>query len=349
MTLNVTILHPHYILQVSDRRLTSIRAGQVISAVDDANKAVILCCADAVLTITYTGLGQFLGRGVDDWLVDALQESGAAELSGDSAVEMLRERANAWFKDIGRVWSGLHVFTIAGWQAGSPPQRRLWFLASEEGATDFEVLACPITKDYATGLIVTGYKEALTDRQRGTIFECMHLGGDYKAVETTTVRAIQSAAQSAELKVVGQDCMAVGILPNRATVARYHPSSGAAMYFGPNVVWYHGGRNWAVKDMHALPSGEYALAVGGDAGTRIVVGLGPGEVDESKKLETHTSMANIRMMEARHRNDPIGHSDIFGIVRVGGALGTPRSGTDPASRWKSRHKRRARLKRPGNH
>ncbi len=97
MTLNVTLLHPKFVLQASDRRLTALYEDGRTELFDNANKAVVPSTSDAVLTITFTGLGRIGKRYVDDWLTDMLQEAGAAELIAEEALEVIRTQASAWF------------------------------------------------------------------------------------------------------------------------------------------------------------------------------------------------------------------------------------------------------------
>jgi hypothetical protein len=105
MTLNVSLLADGYVVQASDRRLTRINHRNQIELVEDnANKAIVLCCADGQVAITYTGLGSCRGTRVDEWVVDTPQDHGLCELPLETAVHQFSEIATNWFASFRTVW-----------------------------------------------------------------------------------------------------------------------------------------------------------------------------------------------------------------------------------------------------
>jgi len=88
MTLNITAVSKAYVLQVSDRRLTVVQPDDTITIdTDYANKAVVVSCSDALLAITFTGLGRLGTQGIDRWLVDVIEQNGLCELALSAAGE----------------------------------------------------------------------------------------------------------------------------------------------------------------------------------------------------------------------------------------------------------------------
>jgi hypothetical protein len=76
VTLIITAMSPHRIVQVSDRRLT-LPGGKLYD--DEANKAITVNCDDAYFSVAYTGLARLRDRDsrtwvrTDKWAADTLQ------------------------------------------------------------------------------------------------------------------------------------------------------------------------------------------------------------------------------------------------------------------------------------
>ena len=171
MTLNLTWVGRDCIVQASDRRFTWITPSGAVEIVDDdANKAVILSCSDALLTVTFTGLGALLpGTRVDEWLVEILQNQGACELEASDAVAILAQSATDWFRSFRSSWSGEHTFAVAGWQQDLKTQQyrsRVWCVTNAESPAHSTFA---VTPQPASGCIVTGYLPAFTRPERRRI------------------------------------------------------------------------------------------------------------------------------------------------------------------------------------
>src|SRR5262249_52313421 len=71
MTLCVRIATPRMTIHVSDRRVTWIRDGRMVSADDNRNKAIVYWCGSGRFLISYCGLATLEGRATDDWITHA--------------------------------------------------------------------------------------------------------------------------------------------------------------------------------------------------------------------------------------------------------------------------------------
>ena len=72
MTLHISLVPGHFVLQVSDR-LVSVRRGTRVEPFDQAaNKTVIFFARDALVTIGYTGVAYLDGRPTDQWIAEKL-------------------------------------------------------------------------------------------------------------------------------------------------------------------------------------------------------------------------------------------------------------------------------------
>ena len=123
MTLSITVTTLRYVCQVSDRRLRCVRRdGTTELYTDHANKATLLQCKDAIVAITYHGIGEDHtdGTRTDTWLVKALQKSNPTKNSVKRVLEELGEQASAWMDNLrnrscGPTEAFRHTFVAAGW------------------------------------------------------------------------------------------------------------------------------------------------------------------------------------------------------------------------------------------
>lgn len=91
MTLILTIANKSQVIQISDRRLTSL--GSVVS--DQANKATVFECLDGRFAVGFTGLARSGGFSLEDWLIDGLGRAAPPdyrirEIAERLAVELTR-------------------------------------------------------------------------------------------------------------------------------------------------------------------------------------------------------------------------------------------------------------------
>jgi hypothetical protein len=111
MTLVLTAATPKRVMQVSDRRMTSVDRRGDVTYNDVENKAVLYCGS---ATIAYTGLGDIQGQATDYWVVQELVSAGSVR----EAVEILQIRATEEFARLPASvprWARKHSFVVAGW------------------------------------------------------------------------------------------------------------------------------------------------------------------------------------------------------------------------------------------
>ena len=113
MTLILSFLTQEYVVQVSDRRLTDARTGQLVE--DDSNKAVLFC---GRMAFGYTGLAQLEGVATDLWLTKVLSAPECKSLS--DAGRTIQLRATDSFRHI-HLTGNLkrHAFVGVGWTRSS--------------------------------------------------------------------------------------------------------------------------------------------------------------------------------------------------------------------------------------
>ena len=106
--------------------------------------------------------------------------------------------------------------------------------------------------------------------------------------------------------------MCLTLAPGGIASARYYPESQSSHNFGPHVVWYAGGRNYAVKGVKALPLGKYNVMFGGGAAKLIVRSgqLSPSAEDAQK----FNTLFGFRYTNAKHRTDPVADNPIISIL-----------------------------------
>ena len=97
MTLIVTAVGKSFVIQASDRRLTT-PSGELRD--DNANKALCVACRDAVFAMAYTGLAQIGSKRTDEWLADELTEMKAGDLSFIELWMALKSRLDPTFNNL---------------------------------------------------------------------------------------------------------------------------------------------------------------------------------------------------------------------------------------------------------
>lgn len=96
MTLIVAVGSPRYVVQVSDRRLSS--GGTVRS--DEANKAGTLTCANARVAFGYSGLATAYGFHTHRWLLEGLCKLGPPDFALRQILERLTEYSTESFATV---------------------------------------------------------------------------------------------------------------------------------------------------------------------------------------------------------------------------------------------------------
>ncbi len=95
MTLIVSLANKDYVVQVSDRRLSS--NGRLID--DESNKCGVLFCLNARMVFGYTGLARYGAFSTDKWLLKALHESANPSYTIVEILEKLKDKATETFNN----------------------------------------------------------------------------------------------------------------------------------------------------------------------------------------------------------------------------------------------------------
>jgi len=312
MTLNITVFTPANIVQISDRRMVDARTGRVID--DEANKALVLHCADGVLAVTFAGIGRVGNLRTDLWLAESLQDAGAAELDCRWACNHIAEAATGWFRTFPSGLDKRHTFVVAGWCDGKDRVvSRCWTISNlphnmwtNSMETLDQFLVRPVTTSSRVGSVfVTGLLDSLNRRERKRLFTSLKQRTTIEAIESWGVEAIRRAsADPASHGGIGEKCTAIALSPAREVRSLYYGTDGVPATYGPNLLWYYGGSNWLVTDIGSLPDGNFALGFGGGpTPVKLVVSSIDRWAVPSPLPAIQTIAWKHRITDARHRNE----------------------------------------------
>jgi len=93
MTLIIAAGNTEQFIQVSDRRLTS----NGILKEDESNKAIILTCGNARLSVGFTGLAKAGSFDTREWLLKTLNECAPPDYAADQIIKRFTEKATKEF------------------------------------------------------------------------------------------------------------------------------------------------------------------------------------------------------------------------------------------------------------
>jgi hypothetical protein len=95
MTLIVSLANEDYVVQISDRRLSS--NGRLID--DESNKCGVVFCLNARMAFGYTGLARYGSFSTAKWLLKALNDSANPNYTIGEILENLKDKATETFKN----------------------------------------------------------------------------------------------------------------------------------------------------------------------------------------------------------------------------------------------------------
>jgi len=250
MTLNITAANPWFVAQVSDRRLTW--AGRPYD--DEANKAVVLGCRDALLLVTYTGLGYIDELRTDDWIVEVLDANKVVRRDMGFAVEVLRQAATDAFSRLPAPDRGAaHTFLLAGWHCRGKRQiPYIWVVSNcedlrngsfgcvrERFERQYRRMERDARPETVAGLVATGMQAAVDREECATVYAALHGARDGEATAAAMVGIVQRAADHPEYgRYIGRDCM-VAIAPREGmgdVDCYYVGSAGGRVAYTPQIV-----------------------------------------------------------------------------------------------------------------
>ena len=123
MTLIIAAGNSDQFIQISDRRLSS--NGKIIE--EEANKAFVLNCSNARLSVGYTGLANAESFSTRDWLLSTINECGPPDYTAKNIILRFTERAskeyseNPIIKRLSKVHSRLTVMFTGYLYHHEPP------------------------------------------------------------------------------------------------------------------------------------------------------------------------------------------------------------------------------------
>ena len=245
MTLVLTRASKNYALQVTDRLVTYTQDCRPFDTL--ANKNIVYCARNAIVTIGYTGLAYRDEMPTDQWIVEKLTGKRTVYFDGKPAAWCVGPRKK-WL-DIGlsmrmlktefenaatgavrwkwkSAWKARYFeLSVAGWQWSRRGRRfrpLLLSLGKERGSTSFELVEQPCHRyfrdDKITGVpqkrFVYMLQAAPTENIPASDLRGLRLGLEDKRpdeAETIFVNCIRNAAE--RLSVVGWACMSIVLLP----------------------------------------------------------------------------------------------------------------------------------------
>ncbi|MBI5948618.1 MAG: hypothetical protein HY875_10825 [Chloroflexi bacterium] len=275
MTLNITIVHSDFVAQVSDRRLTYPDRTSVAS--DEANKAVIVRCRNATVAITFCGVGGFgtpqqsSYKGIDEWLAEAAQDAGVAELDAETLPGFVCSSATDLF---GRhqITGIPHAFVLAGW-VDHPTQAtrkrpRIWVIDNDDGTGSFGSSFRIRPRAARTGsLVATGAISAVTRGSRRVLLSRLKSATSSDGVVQALIAALRGAAATSDGASIGSSCLVVFLTRDGRCVTCSFDANGSQRSFGPHVLWTIGTKS-------VLAAGPVASGIN----LGIVLGDGPRQV-----------------------------------------------------------------------
>jgi SEC-C motif-containing protein len=113
MTLIVAVGNPDQFVQVSDRRLTGLADGRVVT--DEANKSIILKADDALLIGGYSGIARTNSFNARDWILDTLYDCAEQDCIAENILLRFRDRASEKFKNSPSLKGKSLSILFSGW------------------------------------------------------------------------------------------------------------------------------------------------------------------------------------------------------------------------------------------
>lgn len=247
MTLVLTFVTPHYVLQVSDRRLT--RLGDPWDHA--SNKVVLFLAKDAIVSIAYSGLAYVDGLPTDHWMAQQLWGEAIEEPDEHTIMSVLKSPPKKDWPDLGTALARLrgetslafgrlpvnvrprHQIVVAGWQSRKGrPHPIAYEIANGRERSQRHAFSCAGTARRwhwerldQSGRRVTPWRLSyIPDQNPLSGFELNQLGQTLAdamlspdGCRQIMINAIRTAAKRSS--VVGPDCLCVLLpLPTRGVV-----------------------------------------------------------------------------------------------------------------------------------
>jgi hypothetical protein len=245
MTLIITALADDAVVQVSDRRLTCPDGSDFA---ENANKAICFDCADAHVSLAYTGLAQIGATRTDHWLVDLLTDHRLTSESFPVAVEAVARLATERFRALRHLGNRRPLSLVFG---GFGPRGPLMALVSNfEDSSGKRLPSVSDTFGTAVGLrnqhlmrrlglMVSGAEAAVTTELTDAIKRIRKrflTERPEKRVNVLVQVLRRAAAEPKHGWLIGNECMAVIVTPAGGFQATFHPSEESEVSYMPHYV-----------------------------------------------------------------------------------------------------------------
>ena len=320
MTLNLTLVGRKGIVQVSDRLYSYPDTGEVR---DESNKAIIIRCADATLSITFTGIATFFWNGqehrIDQWLAESLQVAGLPELPHDQVLAHIQKVATDLFRSFPSV-RRRHTFVVSGFvQSSDNPVPHAWFVDNCAGNEWFQQSGDSFhIHDMTVGpgrFLATGFVKAMSRRTKRRLKKELDQKLDVGGIERALVRAIRDAAADPQgSRVISKNCMAITLDPLGGCRAVHYSESGGTSVYGPFLMWYEGGRSFIVGDIEVLEGSGLALQFGDQSRPFFLQVRWDEPMVQPDIKELHSRM-KVRTANAVHRTEePVVSAPLMTII-----------------------------------
>lgn len=238
MTLIISCSTQVGLIQVSDRRLTSIDGR---SHHDATNKALCLWCQNAHFSLAYTGIAHLFGQPIDEWLVDMFLSAKLRERSLNEVSVILQLALDEAFRRVGH--AGRYPLTVdaVGYVSGRP----FWASVSNEDEastlldtfrprwydlTQFQASRSFVAVTGDLRGVVAGIDQRIRKRQRR-----FYSQSPYRTA-SECVALMRAASRTPEGGTIGRNCTAVVVLPNGRFRCRAYPDQPSRVSFLPNLI-----------------------------------------------------------------------------------------------------------------
>jgi len=245
VTLIITALADDAVVHVSDRRLTySDRS--VFS--EEANKVICFDCADARVSLAYTGLALIGTKPTDHWLVDLLNDNHLANQPFPKAVEIVAKLATERFRALR--YLGKHrklSLVFSGFGPGGPLLALVSNFEDSSGkflsqVSDFFAIQFFLRNESVMprlGIVISGAEAAVKPYLVDAIkrIRKKYLAKSPEERVNVLVQVLRRAAMEPRYGgLIGQECMSVIVTREGGFHAMFHPSVDTPISYAPHYV-----------------------------------------------------------------------------------------------------------------
>ena len=275
MTLNITMITPGYVVQASDRRMTSMPVGTYEN--DEANKGIVLKTKDGMFAITFAGVGTYKdGSGekrIDLWLSERLAKEGGPELPIKDAIALIMKESTKRFSTFGATEKSRHTFVVAGWTTGSgSPEAHLWDVSNcaEPGtnkmmpttAAMFETVEYAVESG-AVHIRAFGLHQSLGRGERRRLDAATKRRLTVDQAESVLVGVMRAAAAKPKWRWgINGEILTIAIARTGETRARLHRDGQQKTGYAPLLLYHRDGWTVMTGDGHLSAPEHYAANFG---------------------------------------------------------------------------------------